>query len=159
MGANMARNLKDKGYQISCVNDVAKDIAGALAEELGCFHANNLSEVTAMSDIILTVVTNDAAMEAIFSIQMTICSINQKGNFINCATLSPDMHIKLESKASEVGAQTLEGCMASSITQAREGTLYLMIGGKKEVFHSVEDLLNDLSINLRFVVKPVEQLR
>ena len=23
MGANMARNLKDKGYSISCVNDVA----------------------------------------------------------------------------------------------------------------------------------------
>ena len=152
MGANMARNLKDKGYQISCVNDVAKDIAGALAEELGCFHANNLSEVTAMSDIILTVVTNDAAMEAIFFDSNDNLFNKSKGKlFINCATLSPDMHIKLESKASEVGAQTLEGCMASSITQAREGTLYLMIGGKKEVFHSVEDLLNDLSINLRFV--------
>ena len=41
--------------------------------------------------------------------------------------------------------------MASSITQAREGTLYLMIGGKQEVFESVKDLLDDLSINLRFV--------
>ena len=41
--------------------------------------------------------------------------------------------------------------MASSITQAREGTLYLMIGGKEEVFNSVKDLLDDLSINLRFV--------
>ena len=41
--------------------------------------------------------------------------------------------------------------MASSITQAREGTLYLMIGGKKEVFEYVKDLLDDLSINLRFV--------
>jgi len=71
--------------------------------------------------------------------------------FINCATLSPAMHIKLETKASEVGAQTLEGCMASSITQAREGTLYLMIGGKREVFESAKDLLDDLSINLRFV--------
>jgi 3-hydroxyisobutyrate dehydrogenase-like beta-hydroxyacid dehydrogenase len=71
--------------------------------------------------------------------------------FINCATLSPDMHIKLETKASEVSAKTLEGCMASSITQAREGTLYLMIGGKQEVFESVKDLLNDLSVNLRFV--------
>ena len=41
--------------------------------------------------------------------------------------------------------------MASSITQAREGTLYLMIGGKQEVFESVKDLLDDLSISLRFV--------
>lgn len=152
MGANMARNLKDKGYQISCVNDVAKDIAGALAEELGCTHASNLAEVTAISDIILTVVTNDAAMEAIFFDSDDNLFKEAAGKlFINCATLSPGMHIKLEQKAAEVNAQTLEGCMASSITQAREGTLYLMIGGKAEVFESVKDLLNDLSINLRFV--------
>jgi len=152
MGANMARNLKDKGYQISCVNDVANDIAEALAEELGCSHANDLAEVTAMSDIILTVVTNDAAMEAIFFDPNDNLFKEASGKlFINCATLSPDMHIKLETKASEVGAQTLEGCMASSITQAREGTLYLMIGGSEDVFDSVKDLLDDLSINLRFV--------
>ena len=152
MGANMARNLNDKGYEISCVNDVANDIAEALAEELGCSHANDLAEVTAMSDIILTVVTNDAAMEAIFFDPNDNLFKEASGKlFINCATLSPDMHIKLETKASEVGAQTLEGCMASSITQAREGTLYLMIGGKQEVFESVKDLLNDLSVNLRFV--------
>ena len=41
--------------------------------------------------------------------------------------------------------------MASSITQAREGTLYLMIGGKREVFESARDLLEDLSVSLRFV--------
>jgi 3-hydroxyisobutyrate dehydrogenase-like beta-hydroxyacid dehydrogenase len=148
----LARNLKDKGYQISCVNDVAKDIAGALAEELGCTHASTLAEVTAISDIILTVVTNDAAMEAIFFDSDDNLFKEAAGKlFINCATLSPRMHIKLEQKAAEVNAQTLEGCMASSITQAREGTLYLMIGGKAEVFESVKDLLNDLSINLRFV--------
>ena len=152
MGANMARNLKDKGYQISCVNDVDKDIAGALAEELGCNHASALAEVTAKSDIILTVVTNDAAMEAIFFDSDDNLFKEATGKlFINCATLSPAMHIKLEQKATEVNAQTLEGCMASSITQAREGTLYLMIGGKHEVFESAKDLLEDLSINLRFV--------
>ena len=152
MGANMARNLKDKGYQISCVNDVDRDIAGALAEELGCNHASTLTEVTAKSDIILTVVTNDAAMEAIFFGSDDNLFKEAAGKlFINCATLSPAMHIKLEQKAAEVNAQTLEGCMASSITQAREGTLYLMIGGKREVFESAKDLLDDLSINLRFV--------
>ena len=152
MGANMARNLKDKGYQISCVNDVDKDIAGALAEELGCDHASTLAEVTEKSDIILTVVTNDAAMEAIFFDSDDNLFKEAAGKlFINCATLSPVMHIKLEQKAAEVNAQTLEGCMASSITQAREGTLYLMIGGKREVFESAKDLLDDLSVNLRFV--------
>ena len=71
--------------------------------------------------------------------------------FINCATLSPSIHVKIEAAAAEVGAETLEGCMASSITQAREGTLYLMVGGKQETFEKLKDLLNDLSVNLRFV--------
>ena len=31
MGANMARNLKDKGYRLSCVNDVISETAAALA--------------------------------------------------------------------------------------------------------------------------------
>ena len=152
MGANMARNLKDKGYQVSCVNDVAKDVASSLADELNCAHAETLAEVTANSDIVLTVVTNDAAMEAIFFGEEDNLLKNASGKlFINCATLSPAMHVKLEGAAAEAGCETLEGCMASSITQAREGTLYLMIGGKQEVFDSVKDLLDDLSISLRFV--------
>jgi 3-hydroxyisobutyrate dehydrogenase-like beta-hydroxyacid dehydrogenase len=110
--------------------------------------------VTAQSDIVLTVVTNDAAMESIFfGSDDNLFQGATDTLFINCATLSPVMHIRLENAAEENGSTTLEGCMASSITQAREGTLYLMIGGKQEIFDSVKDLLDDLSINLRFVGK------
>ena len=152
MGANMARNLKDKGYQVSSVFDINAEIASSLATELNSQHATSLADVTAQSDIILTVVTNDAAMDSIFFNENDNLFHGSAGKlFINCATLSPEVHVKLENAAAELGAQTLEGCMASSITQAREGTLYLMIGGKEEVFNSVKDLLDDLSINLRFV--------
>jgi len=152
MGANMARNLKDKGYQISTVYDINESVASSLADELGSQAASSLTEVTAHSDVILTVVTNDAAMESIFFNDADNLFSNSSGKlFINCATLSPGLHVRLEGAAAEIGAQTLEGCMASSITQAREGTLYLMIGGQEDVFNSVKDLLDDLSINLRFV--------
>ena len=152
MGANMARNLNEKGYQVSCVNDIASEVATSLAEEIGCSNASSLAEVTASSDIIITVVTNDAAMESIFFGDADNLLQGAEGKlFINCATLSPSMHVKLEGAANASGAKTLEGCMASSITQAREGTLYLMIGGDEATFESVKDLLEDLSVNLRFV--------
>ena len=120
MGANMARNLKDKGYSISCVNDVNKDVASSLAQELGCAHVATLAEVTAQSDIVLTVVTNDAAMESIFfgADDNLFSECASDTLFINCATLSPAMHVRLENAAKENGSTTLEGCMASSITQA-----------------------------------------
>jgi 3-hydroxyisobutyrate dehydrogenase len=41
--------------------------------------------------------------------------------------------------------------MASSITQAREGSLYLMIGGRPEVFESVKPILERLSTSMRYV--------
>jgi len=152
MGANMARNLKDKGYKVSSVYDINQETSSSLATEIEAEAAQTLAEVTANSDIVLTVVTNDAAMEAIFFNEEDNLFIESAGTlFINCATLSPEVHVKLENAAAKVGAQTLEGCMASSITQARDGTLYLMIGGSEDVFDSVKDLLDDLSINLRFV--------
>ena len=152
MGANMARNLRDRGYDLGCVYDSNTEIAAELARELACSHAQSLSELSEKSDIVLTVVTDDAAMDAIFFDPGDNLFKGAKNTlFINCATLSPMVHLKLEAAAEEIGCHTLEGCMASSITQARDGTLYLMIGGKREVFENAKDLLEDLSVSLRFV--------
>jgi 3-hydroxyisobutyrate dehydrogenase len=41
--------------------------------------------------------------------------------------------------------------MASSITQAREGSLYLMCGGKPEVFERAKPLLGKLSSSMRYI--------
>jgi len=45
----------------------------------------------------------------------------------------------------------LEACMASSITQARQGTLYLMCGGRPEVFERAKPLLEKLSSSMRYI--------
>ena len=41
--------------------------------------------------------------------------------------------------------------MASSITQAREGTLYLMCGGKRAAFDRAKPILEAMSADLRYV--------
>ena len=66
MGANMARRMKDCGYTISCVFDIVDSVADDLAKELSTTKASKLSEVTGLSDIVITVVTNDKAMDALF---------------------------------------------------------------------------------------------
>src|ERR1700722_1565590 len=65
--------------------------------------------------------------------------------------MSPDVHVKVEEKANKAGAMSLEACMASSITQARDGTLYLMCGGKQEAFDRAKPILEKLSASLRYV--------
>ena len=76
--------------------------------------------------------------------------------FINCATVSPEIHVEVERLAEAAGAASLEACMASSITQAREGSLYLMCGGREENFRRAEPILKELSASLRYIGKSGE---
>ncbi len=152
MGANMARHLRDEGYAVSAVYDVQRELAESLAGELDCQAPETLAGVTAASDVIITVVTDDAAMYQIFSESGDSLLIGAEGRvFINCATITPQVHVDVEALAESAGANSLETCMASSITQARDGTLYLMCGGREEVYQRVDPLLESLSISRRYI--------
>ena len=152
MGANMARRMKDCGYEVSAVYDIRTETASEIAKELGTTACSTLAEVTALSEVIITVVIDDASMRTIFASEGDSLLAGAEGRiFINCATISPSVHIEVEGLAKAAGAESLEGCMASSITQAREGTLYLMLGGEKATYDKVEDLLGKLSVNKRYV--------
>jgi 3-hydroxyisobutyrate dehydrogenase len=157
MGANMARRLKDREFHITAVYDTNRAAATSLAAELGCAAAQDLSEVTAESDVIFTVVTDDNAMRQIFGGTGDNLLVNARGKlFVNCATISPQVHVDVEKLAKKAGAQTLEACMASSIPQAREGKLYLMCGGKEEAFRKAEPILKELGSVVRFIGKAGE---
>jgi len=157
MGANMARRLKDRGFHITAVYDTNRSAATTLASELGCAAAQDFSEVTVGSDVIFTVVTDDNAMRTIFGGSGDNLLVNARGKlFINCATISPQVHVEVQKLAEKAGAQTLEACMASSITQAREGKLYLMCGGTEEAFRKAEPILKELAAQIRFIGKAGE---
>ncbi len=152
MGSNIARHLKDDGFTVSVVYDVAGDLASSLASELGCEASDTLAGVTVGADVVITVVTDDAAMHAIFGDSGDSLLDGASGRvFINCATITPQVHVDVEAACEKVGASSLEGCMASSITQAREGTLYLMCGGKQAVFDQVKPILDSMSTDLKYI--------
>lgn len=152
MGANMARRLKSQGFAVTAVYDAYRQGAESLAAEIGAKAPAALAEITASADIIITVVTDDAAQIGLFSESGDSLLTGASGKtFINCATVSPDIHREIEKRCEEAGAHSLEACMASSITQALEGTLYLMCGGRRDVFDSVQDVLLPLSDNGRLL--------
>ena len=154
MGANMARRLLARGHQIAAVFDVKKENTVTLAEELSAAAVDKVSDVTRCSDVIFTVVTDDAAMRAIFFGNDNLFSGAEGKLFINCATISPLVHVEIEKKGGELGAEVLEAPMASSLTHAREGKLYMMVGGKAASFHRAEPLLKDLTSSLRYIGGP-----
>jgi 3-hydroxyisobutyrate dehydrogenase-like beta-hydroxyacid dehydrogenase len=150
MGANMARRLHDCGYKITAVYDTYRAAALALAAELHCLAAPTLAATTAAADLIFTVVSDDAAMRQIFLTRGDSLLTRARGKlFINCATITPALHVAIERAARRAGAATLEACMASSITQARDGTLYLMLGGQPPAIKRALPVLRELSASLR----------
>ena len=155
MGANMARRLKEKGFVITAVQDRHAPAAESLAKELSCEVAASPARVAEISDVVLTVVTDDAAMDEIYSEtnpSSLLCHAKDR-LFINFATVGPEAHIKAEARVEGKGGTNLEVLMASSITQAREGTLYLMCGGKKSVFEQAQTILEAMS-SIRLYIGP-----
>lgn len=152
MGANMARRLKDCGYEVAAVYDVHAPAAAELAKEIGAKHATALAQVTAAADVIFTVVTDDAAQLGVFAESGDSLLTGATGKvFVNCATITPKTHVEVSRRATAVGAASLEACMASSIPQARNGTLYLMCAGERAVFDRVVTILEKLSAALRYI--------
>ena len=153
MGANMAGRLHDKGYRITAVHDRNHDLAQTVARELGCGAAERAAGVAELSDTVVTVVSDDEAMRELYAEDNSSGLLLQAEGrlFLNCATITPSVHVEVEQAVERHGGASLEACMASSITQARHGTLYLMCGGKPDVFARAKPLLETLGSTIRYI--------
>jgi 3-hydroxyisobutyrate dehydrogenase len=150
MGSNIAQRLNDEGWNIEALYDRDAASANILAEETGSVIAATLADVTELCDAIITVVSDNAAMEAIFKVDSTDSLLAAASGklFLNCATVSPSVQIEVERRCEERGAAAIETCMAGSMPQARAGTLLLMCAGKKDVFEAARPLLNSMGSNV-----------
>jgi 3-hydroxyisobutyrate dehydrogenase-like beta-hydroxyacid dehydrogenase len=153
MGANMARRLTDHGYRISAIHDRNPQAAESLARELACEAAATPVRVAELADTVMTVVSDDQAMRDIYARDASTSLLNSaKGRlFINCATLTPSVHREIEQAVERHEGASLEACMAGSITQARQGTLYLMCAGKPPAFERAKPVLDAMSAQLRYI--------
>jgi 3-hydroxyisobutyrate dehydrogenase len=152
MGANMARRLHDVGITVSAVYDVDRARARELAAELGTPAFETLAAVTAASDVIVTVVTDDDAMRGIYATEGDSLLTGASGKiFVNAATISPDVHVEVDELIVAAGGRAIEACMASSIPQARNGQLYLMCAGDEDAYRAVEPILATMSSSMRWI--------
>jgi 3-hydroxyisobutyrate dehydrogenase len=154
MGANMARRLKEVGYPIVAVYDARRETAAGVATELESKATECISEVSRLAEVIFTIVTDDAATRSIYFGQDNLFADARGKYFVNCATVSPAIHVEVEAAGAEHGAHVLEAPLASSIPQAREGKLYMMLAGDPNAYRYLEPILEKLTAARHFVGKP-----
>jgi 3-hydroxyisobutyrate dehydrogenase-like beta-hydroxyacid dehydrogenase len=143
MGSRISGRLLDAGYELYG-NDLAKEKAEPLIER-GLRWCDTPREVAAAADVVFSMVTNDAALEAITSGPDGVLAALDHGKvYIDMSTVSPQVSREVADQVRSLGAQMLDAPVSGSIPQAETGTIAIMVGGDEAAFLEVEPVLHVL---------------
>jgi 3-hydroxyisobutyrate dehydrogenase-like beta-hydroxyacid dehydrogenase len=143
MGSRIAGRLLDAGNELYGNNRTR-----AKAEPLidrGLQWRDSPREVAAASDVLFSMVTDDAALEAIASGPDGILAALTEGKvYVDMSTVSPRASQQLAERVTSTGAQMLDAPVSGSIPQVESGTLAIFVGGSDPAFATVEPRLREL---------------
>jgi 2-hydroxy-3-oxopropionate reductase len=133
MGKPMSKNLLKAGYQL-----VVCDIVKAAVEELvsaGAQAAGTPKEVAEQAEIIVTMLPNSPHVRQVVLGDMGIVEGAKAGAaVIDMSSIAPLVSREVAAKLAEKGIEMLDAPVSGGEPKAIDGTLSVMVGGKKEVF-------------------------
>ncbi len=140
MGVAMASNLLRKGFEVAVYNRTSGKAEALLA--LGAKQLVTPAAVAEASDVVITMISNDAAIrEVYFGVNGILASARSGLIIIDSSTISPTLAKELASEAETRGAAFLDAPVTGSKPAAEGGTLVFMVGGSADKLTEVEDIL------------------
>ena len=131
MGAPMARNLLAAGHDL-VVHSRSPEPVEALAGE-GAQAAGGPSEVAQRSDVVITMLPDSPAVEAVVLGEGGVLDGARRGALlVDMSTIHPTVSIAVAKAAAERGVAALDAPVSGGDVGAREGTLSIMVGGRAE---------------------------
>jgi 3-hydroxyisobutyrate dehydrogenase-like beta-hydroxyacid dehydrogenase len=107
--------------------------------------ADSPRAVVGESDVILSMVTNSAALGAVMNgPDGMIAAVTPGKLFVDVSTVSPAFSREIVSKIREKGGDMVDAPVSGSVITLQEGKLSVMVGGRKETFEKVKSLLLDI---------------
>jgi 2-hydroxy-3-oxopropionate reductase len=150
MGEPMAKNLIDAGYEVTAydINREAVDRVGTY----GCEPASSPREAAASKDLVITMLPDDRIVqEAIMGTDGAMEGMSQGSILIDMSTVSPATSKKIAEGLEKNGMEMLDAPVSGGDVGARETTLSIMVGGKKEIFDKALPALQTLGKNVSYV--------
>ncbi len=143
MGGNMVARLLEKGHTVTGYNRT-RSKAQRLIDQ-GMKFAESPKAVALASDVIFTMVTNAAALEAVTEGSDGLLAGLSAGKFhIDMSTVSPEVSRALAVKVRSKGADMVDAPVSGSVITLQQGRLSVMVGGRKETFERLLPLLLDI---------------
>ncbi len=129
MGEPMVLRLLGAGFQVTVWNRTRERLANT--ESAGARIASNLSQLAADSDVILTMVTDDRAVETVYCAPEGLLSLpDMRGRlFCDMSTILPETVKRVAAKVAGRGASFVDAPVAGTVQPAREGRLLVFAGG------------------------------
>ena len=143
MGARMARRLVDAGHELIVYNRTV-----ARAEPLTRLAATLASSpraAAAQAELVLTMVTDDAAAQQIWLDSSTgiVAGLQPQAIAIECSTVTPSWIRTLRTALNTV--ELLDAPVAGSRPQAESGQLIFLVGGDRATFDKARPVLDGMA--------------
>lgn len=128
MGAAMARRLMDAGHELTVWNRTPEK-TGALAAA-GARVAASPAALTGIAELIITMLTDDKAIEAMYHGPQGLLAGDAKGKlFVEMSTVRPEVEIALADRVRQKGGALVDCPVGGSVGPARDGKLFGFVGG------------------------------
>ena len=150
MGKPMSKNLIKAGHEL-VVCDFNKD---AVAELVGCGAkaAENGAAVAKECSVIITMVPNSPHVRAaVFDKGGIAETVKQGAILIDMSSIDPVESRKIGADLAKLGVDMLDAPVSGGEPKAIDGTLSVMVGGKKELFDTYFDVLKAMASSVVYV--------
>ena len=139
MGYPMAKNLINKKLNLTVFSrtlEKAKPL-----EKFGAIIANSLGEAVKEADIIITMLTDDEAVEKVLGNQEFLNNLKNSSTVIDMSSIKPKIAIQYGKLLKDRNIHFLDAPVSGGTIGAEEGSLAIMVGGDQNVFDGAFDTL------------------
>ncbi len=140
MGKPMAKNLLKAGYSLTVYDirpEPVKEVVVAGAQE-----GKSSKDVAEKSEVVITMLPNSPEVkEAVLEDEGVLDGAKPGMILVDMSSIAPLVSKEVGAKLAEKGVEMLDAPVSGGEPKAINGTLSIMVGGKKEVFEQVEDIL------------------
>jgi 3-hydroxyisobutyrate dehydrogenase len=143
MGIPMAEQLIKADYAVKVYNRSKEK--EAVLKEMGASVAETPKDLIATTDVLIVMVSDDAAIEQIFKGTDGLFSVETSGKIIiNMSTVSPSISKEMAAECKAKGNVYLDAPVSGSVKQAETGQLVIMVGGNEVAFNQVKPILEKM---------------
>jgi 3-hydroxyisobutyrate dehydrogenase len=129
MGAAIAQRLMEVGHTVTVWNRSADKLKPLVAA--GAAVAATPAELASKSEIVITIVTDAAAIDAVYGGASGLLECNVRGKlFIEMSTVRPQTQLALAAKVRAKGAALVECPVGGSTAPAQQGKLIGLMGAE-----------------------------